>query len=782
MGEVAHKSKHRGQTSVPVPLPERIARARSEQRFQQALELSRQVYKGDPSEANLALLRQVSFERGRQLEVQKQFKDAITLYVNAADMGGPAEFQRQLIDRLAACGAVAEASRIAERVGDPQLLARVYVGQADAAMRHGPAAKSTLPAELRPQFDAVLQAFQHSEAGQDEEARAALQHIGLQSPFLEWRVFLRGLLAYYAKDDARAMENWQRLDPQRLPAKLAAPLRYGIDAAFRAAQPPTAQNYLRQLLDKAQSSGVVPGLRNLQAMLGRDGKLAAAFRQVEGLLPALRQEVPGLVPRLAACFRWAIIDNGQPEDIDRFQRVFGAPPDDPRLNRLAALALEHRGLFEQANSHWDAFEKDVAAHPAAWPGDQARHVRALVLAHMGNKAMKVAEDEIPDFLPFGPRRKKKAKPKQTQKQTLPEDYLRRSLELAPEVLATHEALFQYHQAEGQTQKAIAAGKRLLEHFPDHAATLKSLALLMLQEKQVDEAQSYFERALHVNPLDVELRLSLVGVHARKARALTLEKKFDEARARIQTILSLYDLPSRYVYRCLGAVIELKAKNQAGHDQLVAQAEPEAGRLPVLFCLMYESIRLKLTPAQKKVYSSEFQARLNELQSPGAAAALVALALLQRHADEPYHGQKTHEKKIVTAIGKLPPGSIPENVLESLVESLPEFGANRLVEQLLAEGERRFPENPAFLLAHVKFLLGKGHSHPFDINNRLTKARKLIDAIPRGERQQRLLEDIQPLESAAKHMSMGGFFGTFMDFFGRMGGFEDDYEDDFDDEY
>ena len=48
------------------------------------------------------------------------------------------------------------------------------------------------------------------------------------------------MTAYYQNDDARALDNWQRLDPKRVPARLAAPLRAVIDPAFRAAQSPQA--------------------------------------------------------------------------------------------------------------------------------------------------------------------------------------------------------------------------------------------------------------------------------------------------------------------------------------------------------------------------------------------------------------------------------------------------------------------------------------------------------------------------------------------------------------
>src|SRR5207248_167515 len=124
----------------------------------------------------------------------------------------------------------------ANRLGDPQALAVVHGRSADHAVRQGSSGRALLPPELHAQFDAVIQAVAQAEAGQDDLARTTLQAIGLQSPFLEWKVFLRGLLAYYGKDDVRALENWQRLDTQRLPAHLAAPFRFQIDAGFRASQ------------------------------------------------------------------------------------------------------------------------------------------------------------------------------------------------------------------------------------------------------------------------------------------------------------------------------------------------------------------------------------------------------------------------------------------------------------------------------------------------------------------------------------------------------------------
>ena len=107
----------------------------------------------------------------------------------------------------------------------------------------------------------------------------------MQSPFLEWKVLLRGLMAYSAGDDARAVENWQRLDADRLPARLAAPLRAALDPAFKRSQPADAAAALDSSLRRSPPSGLLAGLRQLRGELGRDRPLAAAFRRTEQLLP-----------------------------------------------------------------------------------------------------------------------------------------------------------------------------------------------------------------------------------------------------------------------------------------------------------------------------------------------------------------------------------------------------------------------------------------------------------------------------------------------------------------
>ena len=84
----------------------------------------------------------------------------------------------------------------------------------------------------------MTQAFTAYERGKDDQTRELLNGIGLTSPYLEWKLLLRGLMAWSANDTPRALENWGRLTPDRLPWRIAAPFRLSADRSFGATIPP----------------------------------------------------------------------------------------------------------------------------------------------------------------------------------------------------------------------------------------------------------------------------------------------------------------------------------------------------------------------------------------------------------------------------------------------------------------------------------------------------------------------------------------------------------------
>ncbi|MCI0460275.1 MAG: hypothetical protein L0Z62_25260 [Gemmataceae bacterium] len=779
---MAKKGKHKRQ--APAPLSPAVMKARAEKalnesRTAQALELARSLFKQDPAPPHKALLQRACLERARQLRAQGQEREARVVLDNAVQLGGEAPYLGQLAQELAASGEIARALTLVQGIPGSPALGKVLGHAADIALRRGPAGRDTLPEALRPQLDMILQAFAHTEAGRDEEARAALQGVGLQSPFLEWKVFLRGLMAYYQNDDLRALENWQRLNAERLPARLAAPLRFLIDPPYRIAQPPAAQALLQQQADKLQGSGLVPALRSIQRAVNHENKLADAFRQAEALMPALKREAPQLVSRLAACFYWAIIDHGQPEDMKRYLRVFGKPADDPQLARLEALAMEHRHSMPEAHKQWQRFEQSVAANPAAWPDGQANRVRALVWRRMAENADNVPDlDELADLPPFllnHPDRPRPLKPSA-------EECLKRSLELAPDQLETHFALFEHYQRKEQRPRAEKAARELLKRFPDHAPTLEGLADLLMARQEYAEALELFQRALKANPLERQLRMKVGTAHSYKARQDAESGRFDEARAGYQAALAFDEGNRNYPVLCKWSACEFKAGNPTRAEELLAQAHSgEGNRLAVAYSMLIEVIRFKLPKALKDRFDREVKEELASPPSAHAAAAIADTASALQRAGVSYYGQKTHEKKVIAYLEKAIGLDFSEDQLHRVCASLGVLKAVRLHRRYLQRAQALFPQSPVFFLLEAQYNLSLGpHRCPiYETQQLLEKARRLAEALPRDPRQQELLDVIQRALDAVQALNpfarmFGGMFP--MDMFDPFGFGPDEEED------
>lgn len=774
---MSKKSKH--QAVLSRPLSEQIAKARREGRTQHALDLTRQYYKFEQTEERRELLRQVTLERGQQLYTQGSTKDAVTVYVNALTLGGTPEFVAAVAQGLALCGALAQALLVVERLPDPMQRQRVFAHVADGAVVAGPANKAHLPVELQGAFELVLQAFAHYEAGRDEEARAVLQGIGLQSPFLEWKVLLRGLLAYYAKDDVRALENWQRLDPARLPYRLAAPLRAGIDAAFLHAQPDAVQKALRAKLMQQQGVSFAPVLRELRELL-HDGKLSPAFRKAETVVPLLKRDFPDLLPRFAHCFYWAIIEQGEPEDLERYLRVFGSPSDDPDVHRLEALALETRGMWPEAHKAWKDFIGSAATCDA-WPGEARTRVQSLIWTRMAENA-----------LPNRKRRGRSGNPlfDLFAAQTGPlkpsaETCLENAIMLAPDRLDCYRALFELYRREHKLPKAKKLGQELLTRFPDHAETLDALGELCMDTRDYKKAQDFFEKSIQANPLDRSLRAKLARARQVYGLSLTVARKYDQAMIQYEQALRVWD-GAKTPLLCQWAVAEMKANNAARAAELIAQAlaEPDQ-RLACRYTLVGESVRAKLSAPQKKQIAQDLKDALAQAPTPAEILVLLEGAAQQRRThDDAFHGQKTQEKTILKFLDSIRLHEFNEAQLERLCTCLGVLQARRPWLTCLNHARRQCLKNPFFRLAFVDYYLMDGDPYTSKVHlarEHLDDARRLVEPMPRGELQQQYLEQIKEKERILAEMQARN--PSMMDMLDRMfGGGGPPFGDEDDDFY
>jgi tetratricopeptide (TPR) repeat protein len=773
---VARRPKHKQHGFRPPDtgtLAQRAENAIHEGRFAHARELAGSLVRQTDTPAHRDLFVRATLGRANELQATGHLHDAAAVLAGIFNyLEDPAQV-KLVAETLARSGDLAQAHRLAEKVNDPQLPRRLLAFAVDADMRDRWRGHVLLPAELHPHRDLLRRVFTELHAGQDDKVLESLQGIGLASPYLEWKVFVRGLLAYYQEDDARALDNWQRLSSERLPFRLAAPFRASLDPRYRKAQPAETQRALLSQLERLQGGGSASNVRALQKPLADGHHLAQAFRQVESVLPALRAEAPHLVPRLAACFFWAIIDHGFPEDAKRYQRVFGTPPEDPQLWRLEALALEHRGDLEAAHEAWGNLERSLAEHAAALPAEHVRRMRAMIWQHMGHNA-DIAADSPP--LPSSPFDYYEGPPGPLKPSA--EQCFAEALKLAPEQLAAHVAVVQHFLDHNKRGKALQAAKRLLKQFPDHVSTLTAAGDISLENGSYKDALALFQRALEVNPLDARLRARLCAAHTAQAGAQVEAGDFDRARAGFKTALSLAEADDKTAILASWAACEFKAGVPDQAEELLGQAGSAPGQaLAVAYQMLVSSIRFKLGKPLKTRFEAELNRLLAEPPDVAAAVALARLAAGLARAGVKYVGQKTHEKKVVAYVDRARHGDFNEGQLLQLCAALPTLKAVRLLQNFFQTGQQRFPSNPRFYVAELDYLMSlpRHRWQPWRVQPLVAKIRELASALPAAEREA-LLKRVQEAEDeliAANPFAR--LFGN-MDPMGRFG-FEEDGDDD-----
>ena len=695
---------------APAALPARIRKAMQDGRLPQALDLAKQLFAQAPTDANREELQSVLLEGIRYQIRRDAAADARRLLDDAERFASP---DPAWWEKLAFCRAEIgdgdRARQLLEKAPGTTALPRILGVTVDRAMADRQRGRDLVPTDLRPGFDLIRQAFAQYDQGHDEAARQSLQGIGLQSPFLDWKLLLRGLLAYTANDDVRAQENWSRLDPERLPAKLALPFRYNLDPAFRARVP---ANQAKAIAQRATilAHPILGQLRDLQLLLGSPEELPKALRKASALLGAMKVSFPQLVPKLANCLYWLIVHGGEPEELDHYQRLFGPHPDDKKFNRMKALVMENIGKLEAAHQHWKAYHDEIAADAVHWPGEFGRRARSMIWARMGDNAqqhLEMEEEEDDDFsfldvLDMLGGRGRKPRPPKRPLNPSPEQCYKQALELTPDSKGPALSLINLLANNERFGQAEDVARALLERCPDDVDALRELTDLQCVQGKMGAAIESLKQAIKSNPLDRELRARLSLMSLERARALVEQGEYSEAEPVIQEAIEHEPGVLAKLARAMSVACAYKQGDVAKAERLLAEfgADPKE-RAGIAYTILVEATRLKVSKSVLKEHQARFEQVLAE---PLGLAELNLLAIMfgfYRQEPKPYRGIGPHEKKIAARLQALVDTQPPEAELADLGFML---GRNRFVKLLQVcakQGQDRFPDNPCFL-----FLLGE----------------------------------------------------------------------------
>ncbi len=738
--------KKRPIRTSPVPTADKVAASVRKGEYAAAVDQARLLNEAIPSESHAALYADTLLRAAEHHEKVGRWELLPTLLVsilnvNSTDPGT----KKRLAVLLAKCGRRTDADALATD-------ANTAAHFADYLIRTR--SEAAVPPEWKAGYDAVHSAFRHYSAGQDEPAREALNAVGLGSPFLEWKLLLRGLMAWTAKDDTKAVENFSRLNAERFPARLAAPVRAGCDKSFAPDDRPTLTAQARTL----RSVGLMGKLAKVQFEMARGRQLAPAFKAAEAAVTELKKSAPQLLPKLADCFYYAIIRRGEQPDLARHRKLFGPQPSDPQFFRLEALVFEELQQEGLAVERWGAFERWLADARSGWPKPLADRARAIILCRCAELAedLELAEADDLDFF-FAPRTGK-GKAKQTPPPD-PVAFLKRATELAPdwEIAATE--LFEVAMDHDDPATAEAAARTYLKHNPKSLGMLTSLATALISQGHTAEALELRRRALAINPLDTSKRNaagSSTIAHARRlgmTKPADAEKLLAEAEQLLEATVptSLHALRS-VLYR------KLKRPDDADRAAERAAAVPNS-RLVARLYLHANAVILKLKPAEKKAAADALTAALLERPTPGEGVSLMAGFKMYFAEGQTYIGQKTQEKKLLDVLSRAVESPTGTEYEFEMMAALFVDGKNHLAAgRAAASLMKRFPKNPLFPLvaAQTEYARSKGRSG-YRVLEPLRKARALAEASTE-ERHKLLIPQIDDMLKVANPLA--GMFGSF----------------------
>lgn len=524
---------------------------------------------------------------------------------------------------------------------------------------------SAVPPEHRSACETVLAAWSAYEQGDDDAARAALQTLSLTSPFIEWKLLLRGLLAHAAKDATRAIENFRRLKPNRVPARLAKPVWAELDPVYRSLLPAAQAAKYASLFTSNSSQQILKLFQKLQQDLGRDKPFSVALKTAVKLLPELRLAAPETIPLLTEVLYAQLDLKGTPADLTLFRLSF-CLPNDPEFHLLEARKLEEFAP-DRAAKHLGKYIAWLKSNPLGWADEL--HRRALAYCWLD------LADLDPDQRPFA---------------------LKQAAQVDPDsedvVVECLEDQFQ----QSRYADCVATAAEYLQRHPD-ATTIQQHVLRYLQliPSGIEHYLAFAQPLLQHNPSD-----KLARMLCRDGLAYQLARLFSQADqpGLEQFIRDVDKLSSQHGFSVVTAAqLVLQWRNQPVKsiaEQLPQTSLDLSGRIAA-WCFAHLS---RCKPAQCK--SLELWLREVLAAAPPWEQLIESFRMLEIITTT--QGKITGARKLTTDINaritERVHGMTTEESVEKAIPQIMRLKDRKFASKLLQIFEAQFPRNPRLMLS------------------------------------------------------------------------------------
>ncbi|HUG71713.1 MAG TPA: tetratricopeptide repeat protein [Pirellulaceae bacterium] len=673
-------------------LLERAERELAKGNAKAALKDAKVAFRSEPTPSARKILESAWVERVEQLGRQKLNSEARAALRELIEFKPTDQFVCQQLPRLQVLVGDPNADVAALFERQPELLIQL-TDRAVLDWECLPPEHAGIPVQVA----AVREALAAVEANDDNRSTALVKDIPRTSPLGEWKLFLRGLTAFYQSDGERTTANWQRLDPTRPPYRIARTLQAAVGdiSPTDAVDVATSVKRLEKLLGGGDAYEQLVSLGESW----RSGEWSKFFADCRRYCQRHGKTHDATLRRIGDLAWRRAVREGNGNLFRRLTALLPAPEIDPNWHRVRALFAEcsSSGNANAVESAWKAYAQDMHKLPCL-RDDERTIAEGLIYLRLGRKFI--------EFGKYNARRMPCPWDDDDQDETADlyksaVQFLCHSIKVCPQLMDAYRKLAELHEELEDVDKAAAVHQKLLKRVPDDFDAQLWLARYYIERDEPAKAEPYTAAARRLKPRDPYCVALDWTQQIATVRLLTKNRKLDEARAKLQNLHKVrppeVDL---FVLDLIAAAIEFKGKNREAADQFVDMAvsrleEPTAAWLQMSAI----AARYSLPQDVRKEFDQYYKDAIKMRPTSQTAGRLASYFAGIRSRQINYTGRATQERLAIGYVTRATAGRWEESDLALVCEWLSTLSRQgALLGELLSLGLERFPNSPRLSFA------------------------------------------------------------------------------------
>ena len=358
--------------------------------------------------------------------------------------------------------------------------------------------------ELNNELCAVKKALELVCEEKFSEALDAVKNIKRNSMFSHWKLFLKGIAAFYTKDDTKCRDAFKMLPVNSLPYNAAEPFLFIMDWTLfknREKGYTTISKNASKLTGLDKYAVTIPKAEYLWKI----GRYKESFTHINSNHPGFLIEDRGLDANLTMFFYNAVfhIPDSAVDDYMSTLGFFHEPDlDDKRkmlpFSKIAANLLNEVAPDEVIIDVWEIFldnYKDVHG--------SNNKLNAIVFAHLGKIFTAL---EVPDELSFLVTDKKVGG---IRNKELAVRYIEKSIKCNGSDKNVYLLLLKVYELLKEKSKQNKLMDTMIKQFPDDKDVLVSTGEACIKRKVFFKGVKYLEKALSLDSIDRNTKKSLI---------------------------------------------------------------------------------------------------------------------------------------------------------------------------------------------------------------------------------------------------------------------------------